>query len=82
MGYYGNNNDGYLIFFALPFIVAWHIIKFVLAIATCCLVVPVRFIWLFITIPAKIFTGEDHSNDWEDSDFINSVWRTFFPGKE
>ena len=81
MGYYGNNNDGCLVIFALPFIALWYIIKFIAAIAACCLVIPARFIWLFITIPAHLFTGEDHTNDWEDMDFISGMWHVFFPEK-
>lgn len=81
MSYNGNNNDGCLLIFSLPFIAAWYIIKFVVAICACALVIPIRLIWLFITIPLKLFTGEDHSNDWEDMDFIGSVWRVFFPEK-
>lgn len=80
MGYY-RNNDGCLVIFALPVILAWYAAKFVLAICACALVVPVRLIWLLFTIPAKIFTGEDHTADWEDSDFMASVWHIFFPEK-
>ncbi|MBR5678398.1 MAG: hypothetical protein IKX20_09735 [Paludibacteraceae bacterium] len=78
MSYY-NQNDGCLTILALPLIAAWYIIKFVIAICACALVIPFRFIWLFITIPMKLFTGEDHSNDWGDGDFISSMWRVFFP---
>lgn len=73
------NNDGCSFIFFLPFIIAYYVIKFALAIMACSLVVPVRIIWLLITIPVNIFTGEDHTADWQDSDFINSVWRMFFP---
>lgn len=76
MGYY-RNNDGGLVVFALPFILAWYIVKFVVAICAC--VIPARFIWLFITIPMKFFTGEDHSADWEDGDFMRAMWHVFFP---
>lgn len=78
MSYY-NQNDGCLTILALPLIAAWYIIKFAIAICACALVIPFRFLWLFITIPVKLFTGEDHSNDWEDGDFMNSMWRVFFP---
>ena len=78
---YNSANDGCLFLFAIPFIVAWYAIKFVIAIAACCLVIPVRFIWLFLTIPAKIFTGEDHTADWDDVDFMIAMWNVFFPSK-
>lgn len=81
MGYYGSNNDGCLAVFALPLILAWYVIKFVLAICACALVIPVRLFWLLITIPISIFTGEDHTADWQDSDFMAAVWQIFFPAK-
>jgi len=80
MGYY-RNDDGCLVILALPFIAAWYILKFVLAICACALVIPARIIWLWITIPVKIFTGEDHSADWDDGDFLASMWKVFFPVK-
>lgn len=76
---YNSTNDGCLFIFAIPFIVAWYVLKFVLAIAACCLVVPVRIIWLLITIPVNIFTGEDHTADWDDGDFMSAMWNIFFP---
>ena len=78
---YNSTNDGCLFIFALPFIVVWYVLKFVLAIAACCLVVPVRIIWLCLTIPVKMFTGEDHTADWDDVDFMASMWKVFFPNK-
>ena len=78
---YNNTNDGCLLIFALPFIVAWYALKFVLAIATCCLVIPVRIIWLLITIHVNIFTGEDHTADWDDGHFMGAMWNVFFPRK-
>lgn len=79
MGYYSNRNDGCAFILFLPFFLAWYVIKFVLAIAACCLVIPVRLLWLFITIPVCIFKGEDHTADWDDADFISSMWHIFFP---
>ena len=81
MGYYRSSNDRCLVVFALPVILAWYVVKFALAICACALVVPVRIIWLLFTIPVNIFTGEDHTADWEDSDFLASVWQLFFPAK-
>lgn len=78
---YKSTNDGCLVIFALPFILAWYVLKFVLAIAACCLVIPVRIIWLLITIPVNIFTGEDHTADWDDGDFMCAMWSVFFPSK-
>lgn len=78
---YNGNSDGCLFIFALPFILAWYAVKFVLAICACALVIPVRLIWLIITVPVKIVTGEDHSADWEDSDFMSAMWQVFFPSK-
>ena len=78
---YNSTNDGCLFIFALPFIVAWYAAKFVLAIAACCLVIPVRIIWLMITIPVNIFTGEDHTADWDDGDFMSVMWNVFFLSK-
>lgn len=80
MGYY-NSNDGCLVIFGLPLILAWYILKFMLAICACALVIPVRLIWLLITIPMTLFTGEDHTADWDDSDFLSSMWQVFFPTK-
>ena len=80
MGYY-NNNSGCLAILAIPFFAAWYVVKFLLAIVACCLVVPVRIIWLLITIPAHLFTGEDHTNDWADADFMAGMWHVFFPEK-
>ena len=80
MAYYGKN-DGCLVVFALPFILAWYIVKFAVAICACALVIPARFIWLFITIPMKLFTGEDHSADWDDGDFMSGMWHIFFPAR-
>lgn len=80
MSYY-SNNDGCFYILALPLILGWHIAKFVIAICACALVVPVRIAWLFVTIPIRIFTGEDHTADWEDSAFIGEVWSIFFPSK-
>lgn len=76
---YNNTNDGCLIIFALPFILAWYVLKFVLAIAACSIVVPVRIIWLFISIPINIFTGQDHTADWDDGDFMSAMWNVFSP---
>ena len=78
---YNSTNDGCLLIFAIPFIIAWYALKFVLAIAACCLVIPVRIAWLFITIPVNIFTGEDHTADWDDVDFMSAMWNIFFPSK-
>ena len=78
---YKSTNDGCLFIFALPFIVAWYALKFVLAIAACCLVIPVRIIWLLITIPVNILTGEDHTADWDDVDFMSAMWNVFYPRK-
>ena len=78
---YNSTNDGCLFIFALPFIVVWYVLKFVLAIAACCLVVPVRIISLFLTIPVDMFTGEDHTADWDDVDFMSAMWNVFFPSK-
>lgn len=81
MGYYGSNNDGCLAILALPLVVAWYILKFVVAICACALVIPARLIWLIITIPMTVFTGEDHSADWDDGDFMTAMWQLFFPAK-
>ena len=80
MSYY-SNNDGCLAFLALPIIAAWYILKFALAICACALVVPVRLIWLLVTIPICIFTGEDHTADWDDGDFMGGMWQVFFPSR-
>lgn len=80
MSYYGNN-DGCLVILALPIIVAWYALKFALAICACALVVPVRLIWLIITIPISIITGNDHTDDWEDGEFMSGIWQIFFPAK-
>ena len=80
MSYYGNN-DGCLVILALPIIVAWYALKFALAICACALVVPVRLIWLIITIPISIITGNDHTDDWEDGEFMSGMWQIFFPAK-
>ena len=80
MSYYGNN-DGCLVILALPVILAWYVLKFALAICACALVVPVRLVWLLITIPINIFTGEDHTADWEDGEFMSGMWQLFFPAK-
>ncbi len=73
------NNDGCMAILVLPIIAVWYIIKFVLAICACALVIPIRIFWLIITIPFKLFTGEDHSNDWADGDFMSAMWHVFFP---
>lgn len=78
---YNSTNDGCLFIFASSFIIAWYALKFVFAIAACCLVIPVRLVWLFITIPVNIFTGEDHTADWDDVDFMSAMWNIFFPSK-
>ena len=78
---YYRNNDGCLAVLALPLIVAWYIVKFVVAICACALVIPARLIWLLITIPISIFTGNDHTADWEDGDFMAAMWNSFFPSK-
>lgn len=80
MSYY-RNNDGCLAVLALPLIVAWYIVKFAVAICACALVIPARLIWLLITIPISIFTGNDHTADWEDGDFMAAMWNIFFPSK-
>ncbi len=80
MSYY-NNNDGCLAILALPLIVVWYIVKFVVALCVCALVIPARLIWLFITIPINIFTGHDHTADWEDGDFMAAIWNVIFPSK-
>ena len=76
---YDNSSDGCFTILALPLILAWYAVKFVLAVGTCLLVIPVRIIWLLITIPMTIFTGEDHTAGWEDSYFMETMWRLFFP---
>ena len=80
MSYY-RNNDGCLAVLALPLIVAWYIVKFAAAICACALVIPARLIWLLITIPISIFTGNDHTADWEDGDFMAAMWNIFFTSK-
>ena len=80
MSYY-RNNDGCLAILALPLIVVWYIAKFAVAICACALVIPARLIWLLITIPINIFTGNDHTADWEDGDFMSAMWSIFFPSK-
>ena len=77
---YHNNNDGCLTILALPLMVVWYIVKFVVAICACALVIPIRLIWLFITIPINIFTGDDHTADWEDGGLMAAIWNAFFPG--
>lgn len=81
MGYYRNDDGCLLILLGLPIIAAWNILKFILAVAACCLVVPVRIIWLMITIPVNILTGDDHTADWEDGDFMSAMWGLFFPSR-
>jgi len=78
---YNNSSDGCLMIFALPLIIVWYAAKFVLALGACLLVIPVRIIWLLITIPMRIFTGEDHSADWEDGAFMSAMWHVFSPEK-
>ena len=80
MSYY-RNNDGCLAVLALPLFVAWYIAKFAVAICACALVIPARLIWLLVTIPINIFTGNDHTADWEDGDFMAAMWNIFFPSK-
>ena len=78
--FYYRNDDGCLAtLVALPLIVAWYVLKFALAICVCALVVPVRLIWLLITLPISIFTGEDHTADWDDGCFMGAIWNIFFP---
>ena len=66
---------------ALPLIAASYIAKFAVAICACALVIPARLIWLLITIPITIFTGNDHTADWGDGDFMAAMWTAFFPNK-
>ena len=81
MSYYGSNNDGCLVLLAIPIFLAWNILKGALAICACALVIPIRIIWLFVTIPINIFTGEDHTADWADEDFMSNMWHIFFPSR-
>lgn len=65
-------------FFALPFILAWYVVKIVVDISACALVIPARIIWHFFTISIKIFTGEELSADWEDGEYISAMLYVFF----
>ena len=70
MSYY--RDDGCLAtLVTLPLIAAWHILKFALIICVNMLLIPVRFIWLLITIPISIFTGKDFTDDLTDLFFPN-----------